>query len=161
MRAYTPVLFCFAALLTGCAATTEQAGPAARSELLETHWRPVEIDGKPVTISPGEREAHLVLTREGRVSGNTGCNSLGGVFRHSADGLRFDKLLMTRRTCVAPEGNALESAFVEALESTASHRISGESLELRDAAGVTRMRLEASRLDTEALLYAPGRIVLW
>ena len=84
-----------------------------------------------------------MLTREGKVSGDTGCNSLGGVFRHSADGLRFEKLFMTRRACAAAEANALEAAFVKALESTVSHRIMSESLELRDAAGVTRMRLEA------------------
>lgn len=146
MKRYTPVLFGVAALLTGCAAITEQAGPAARSELLETYWRLVEIDGKPITIPPGEREPHLVLTREGKVSGNTGCNSLGGVFRQSADVLRFEKLLMTRRACVAAEANALESTFVKALESTASHHIAGETLELRDAADAVRMRLEARPL---------------
>jgi heat shock protein HslJ len=45
--------------------------------------------------------------------------------------------------CLPEAGNVLEAAFVKALQSTASYWIIGESLELRDAAGVTRMRLEA------------------
>ena len=147
MNRFARVLFVLLALLAGCAVTTNNGAPdAAGAELLETHWRPVEIDGKPLTIQPGTREPHIVLTREGRVSGNTGCNSLGGAYRQSVDGLRFEKLVMTRRACVAPEANALESAFVKALESSVSHRIAGELLELRDAAGTVRIRFEARPL---------------
>ena len=144
MRAYTPVLFCFAALLTGCAATTEQAGPAVRLELQETYWRPVEIEGRPVVIHAGTREPHVILRREGaRINGYTGCNTLAGGFKHDGTRLNFGKLIMTRMACLPEAGHVLEAAFVKALHSTASYRIIGESLELRDAAGMTRMRLEA------------------
>lgn len=144
MSRFARVLFVLLALLAGCAVTTNNGAPdAAGAELLETHWRPVEIDGKPLTIQPGTREPHIVLTREGRVSGNTGCNSLGGAYRQSVDGLRFEKLVMTRRACVPEAGNVLESSFTKALDETVSYRIVRETLELRDVAGVTRMRLEA------------------
>jgi len=53
----------------------------ARASLLETYWRPVEIEGGPVMIHPGTREPHLVLSSEGnRVRGFTGCNNLTGAF---------------------------------------------------------------------------------
>jgi hypothetical protein len=87
------------------------------------------------------------------------------------------ELLMTRRACLVPEANALESAFVKAPQNTASHRVAGETLEVRDAAGAVRMRLgpahcaEAAKSGPQFPLVVPsGRrqygcpavdIVLW
>ena len=131
-----------AALIAGgCAA--QPSAPAA--SLLETYWRAAEIDGKPVTIRPGTRQPHVVLRREGsRISGFAGCNNLTGVFQLDGASLRIgDKLAMTRMACVG-EGDKLEAAFTRALTSTASHRIAGTRLELRDASGAARMIFEAA-----------------
>jgi copper homeostasis protein (lipoprotein) len=112
--------------------------------LLETYWRPVENESGRVLVHAGTREPHVILRREGaRISGYTGCNTLTGAFKHDGNILNFGKLIMTRMACLPEPGNVLEAAFVKALQSTASYRIIGESLELRDAAGMTRMRLEA------------------
>ena len=133
----------FAALVVGgCAA--QPGKPAAN--LTDTYWRVAEIDGKPITIRPGTREPHIVLRREAsRISGFAGCNNLGGAFQQEGATLRIgDKgLAMTRMACVGDEGNALETAFTNALTSTASYRITGDRLELRDAAGAVRMTFEA------------------
>ena len=127
-------------LISGCAATP----PPTRPGLLDTYWRPVEIDGNPVLIHPGTREPHLVLSKEGsRTNGYAGCNAFSGPFVHAGDALRFGPLAVTQRACIADEGNTLEASFLRALGATASQRITGESLELRDAAGKTRMRLES------------------
>jgi len=134
----------FERLLPGETCAPQAAG---RAELLETYWRPVEIFGIPVVIHKGVRELHIVLTREqNRVRGYTGCNTMSGAFRHEGDSLRFEKVAMTRRACIPPDANALESAFAKALDGAVSYRIVGESLELRDAAGATLMRLEARYL---------------
>lgn len=118
----------------------------AQAALLGTHWRPVEIDGKPVAIRPGAREPHFMLSAEGnRVHGFTGCNNLAGGFEQGADGFRFKALATTRMACL-PESD-LETRFLSALNVTASQRIVGETLELRDRDGKLRMRLEARYLD--------------
>ena len=130
-----------AATLVLCACATQSSTGAS---LADTYWRLSGIDGKPVAIHPGAREPHIVLKREGsRISGFAGCNNLGGTFQHEGVALRFgDKLAMTRMACVG-EGDALEGAFTKALVSTASYRISGEQLELRDTTGAVRMIFEA------------------
>jgi len=136
------VLACLVAAIAGGCVTPSSA-PSA--ELLDTYWRAVQIDGKPLVRRPGTRELHIVLRREGsRISGFAGCNSLAGGFRQDREILSFGNLAMTRMACVG-EGDALEAAFTKALGSTASWRITGNTLELRDAQGAARMTLEAGK----------------
>jgi heat shock protein HslJ len=112
-------------------------------ELLGTYWRAVEIDGKPVTVQSNKREPHFVLSAEGnRVQGSTGCNRLSGSFEQGPDSFRFKQMITTKIGCPPPV-NALERSFLKALEATTAVRISGNTLELKDAAGKVRMSLEA------------------
>jgi heat shock protein HslJ len=131
-----------AVIVAGCA--TQPVAPT--SDLLDTYWRVVLIDGQAVARRPGTREAHIVLRREdSRVSGFAGCNSLAGTFQQDGGTLRFgDKLAMTRMACVG-EGDALEAAFTKALLSTRSFRVAAGQLELRDAQGAARMILETRK----------------
>jgi heat shock protein HslJ len=116
-----------------------------QADLLETYWRPVEIETRPVVIRPGTREPHFVLSAEGnRVRGFTGCNNLAGGFAQGVDGFRFNGLVTTRMACL-PESD-LEAHFLSALNATTSQRVAGETLELRDRDGKLRMRLEARYL---------------
>ena len=147
------VLALIVVLVSGCAAMKHEtaigspAATAARAELLETYWRAVEIDGKPVVIHLGTREPHITLRREGgRVSGFAGCNALTGTFKQGAETIRFGPLAMTRMACMPADVTAMETAFTRALEDTVSYRIAGDSLDLRDEVGTVRMRLEARPL---------------
>jgi heat shock protein HslJ len=119
---------------------------AVTAELLGTYWRAVEIDGEPVVVTPGGREPHFVLSPEmRRVSGFSGCNRLVGSFDDGASGFRFRALAGTRMACPGP-GDALERRFLGALEATVKRRLTADSLELLDAQGAVRMRLEATPL---------------
>lgn len=118
----------------------------AQASLTNTYWRPVEIDGEPVILEAGQREPHFVLASEGkRVQGSTGCNRIMGSFEQDPDGLRFMGLASTRMAC-PPAIARLEVRFLDALSAVVSQRIIGESLELRDASGQLRMRLESRYL---------------
>ena len=125
-------------------------GPAKANPdaaLVGTYWRAVEIDGNPVTPRSKKREAHLVLMSEGRrVSGSTGCNRFTGTFEQTADSFRFSKMAVTKMACPPPL-DTLERAFLQALNVTATVRISGNTLELIDASGRVRLRLEARSLE--------------
>lgn len=122
--------------LAGCA----QPALSPPAPLSGTYWRAAEIEGVPYRAPVGAREAHLRFAAD-RVSGFTGCNSLTGGFERDGDRLRFKPLAMTRMACL-PAGD-LEARFVSAVNATTSHRVSGGTLELLDAAGKARMRLEA------------------
>jgi copper homeostasis protein (lipoprotein) len=118
----------------------------AQAELINTYWRPVEIDGEPVMLKATQQEPHFVLSVQGnRMRGSTGCNRIVGGFEQDAHGLRFQVLATTRMAC-PPAVARLETRFLDALNATASQRIIGESLELRDASGQLRMRLESRYL---------------
>ena len=118
----------------------------AQASLTNTYWRPVEIDGEAVTLESGQREPHFVLAPEGnRVQGSTGCNRIMGGFEQDGDGLRFTGLATTRMACPSTIAQ-LENRFMNALDAVTSQRIIGESLELRDASGQLRMRLESRYL---------------
>ena len=117
------------------------AGPDAA--LAGTYWRAVAIDGNPTVSLPKQREAHLVFAAEGnRVSGSTGCNRVVGTFTQTAEVLRFSPMASTKMAC-PPNLDAQERAFLEAVQATAAAQISGNTLELKDAAGKVRLRFEA------------------
>jgi len=118
----------------------------AQASLTNTYWRPVEIDGEPVLLQGAQREPHFVLSQQGnRVHGSTGCNRIMGGFEQDAESLRFTNLATTRMAC-PPAITQLEARFLEVLNAVTSQRIVGESLELRDASGQLRMRLESRYL---------------
>jgi heat shock protein HslJ len=80
-----------------------------------------------------------------RVQGFTGCNRMARSFEQDADRIRFKGHATTGTACSAGI-TYVEARFLDALNAVASQQIIGESLELRDAAGRLRMRLESHYL---------------
>lgn len=118
--------------------------PAPRSAALRsTEWRVVEIDGERVAFGDGRRQPRLTLDDEGKFSALTGCNTLGGSYALDPDGLRFIAGPMTMMACAEPASNAIERRFVDALAAVTSAQIAATTLDLKDASGKLRLRLEA------------------
>lgn len=127
-------------LLTGCA-QTDPSKPRVR--LIETYWRAVELEGRPVAIKAGTREPHLILRSDKNVaSGFSGCNSFRGGYELADGKLRFQSVASTRMACL-PESGDVEKHFLSAINATAAQRISGEMLELLDQDGKVRARFES------------------
>jgi heat shock protein HslJ len=117
------------------------AGPDAA--LTGVYWRAVAIDGKPAVPLPKKREAHIKFIAEGnRMIGSTGCNRFTGTFTQSGDSLHFSPLAVTKMAC-PPALDTQERAFLAALQATAAMHLAGNTLELKDASGKVRLRLEA------------------
>jgi copper homeostasis protein (lipoprotein) len=117
----------------------------ADSSLRGTYWKLVRLGDSPVSVGARQREAHLILANDAlRVSGSGGCNSLTGGFELKGDSLRFSGVAATMMAC--PEGMDQERRFLEALGQVARYRIRGSHLDLLDAQGATRARLEAVAL---------------
>jgi len=126
-------------LLAACA-----AAPGTPDEpLQDRYWRAVEIDGKPVDKSSGG-EPHVVLDKALRTHGADGCNRFNGSYQVDK-GLRFGLLASTMMACPPPVDSQAR-AFTQALSATADYRIRGQVMELLDAQGKTRLRLEATFL---------------
>lgn len=125
----------------------QAAAPSRSAEEVQferTHWRAVELAGKPVPPQDANHEPHLVFRRNGRVAGSDGCNRVTGRYKRSGSAMKFGQMAVTRMAC--PDTTEIERAFQQALESTASLQIAGDRLELFDAAG-TRLAAFAARRD--------------
>jgi heat shock protein HslJ len=122
-------------------ATCPPAAPRGAA-LRGTEWRALEIDGERLTFGDGQRRPTLKLDDDGKFTASTGCNNLGGDYTLDPDGLRFITGPMTLAACPAPS-DAVERRFIDALGAVKSAQISATTLDLKDASGKLRLRLEA------------------
>jgi heat shock protein HslJ len=94
----------------------------AQPSLIRTSWELADkVSGKVPTL----------ILEEGKVSGNSGCNSFfAEVKEMSSNGsLSFDKMGSTRMMCAAKEMET-ESYFLSMLSKVNKYSVSGETLEL-------------------------------
>lgn len=85
----------------GCGGTPAVALPRS---VVDGSWRVQSIAGRPVV--PGTRVT--MNFADGRVTGNTGCNSFNGSFRLEGGRLNAGPLATTRRACMGRLQNAQE-----------------------------------------------------
>jgi copper homeostasis protein (lipoprotein) len=129
------------------ASPRETCGPRyASADLLDTNWVLTALSGKPVLIGEKQREPNIVLhSKDQRVAGFSGCNRVLGGYTLKGDALSFGQLAGTMMACVG-EGMELEQAFLAALGQVAKWKVTGQHLELADAAGKVLARFEARPL---------------
>jgi peptidyl-Lys metalloendopeptidase len=125
------------ALMAACAAAAQDQPPAQGGTLQDTEWVLVSlndntlIEGKAVTLRFGETS----------IEGAGGCNTYGGSYIASEDGLRLSDVYWTEMACVEPKGiMEQEQAYFQALNAAARYRVAqdqsgGDRLELYDEAG--------------------------
>jgi copper homeostasis protein (lipoprotein) len=119
--------------------------PVAKPGLLDTDWKLTYLGDVPAEHFEGQREAHIVLHEDNRVSGSDGCNLLNGGFTREGDRLAFSRIATTLMAC--PQGAEQEQRFHQALANTARYRILSEYLELLDGTGVALARFAANTSD--------------
>ena len=116
--------------------------PPRGAALRDTEWRVVEIDGDRPAFQGGRDRPFLKLSDDDTYTGSTGCNAIAGKFELDPDGLRFGPSATTRRACTDP-GGEIETRFLAALAGVRQAQIAGTTLDLVDANGKRRLRLEA------------------
>lgn len=117
--------------------------PPPRSAALRgTEWRVIEIDGNRLAFGDGVRRPTLTLDDVGKFTASTGCNTMGGDYMLDPDGLRFIPGPMTLAAC-QPPSDAVARRFIDALGAARSAQIAVTTLDLKDASGKLRLRLEA------------------
>ena len=131
------------ALLLGLSACAS-VSPVPDESLLNTYWRAIEVEGKPAVAVNNRNEPHFVLAAEYRAHGSDGCNRFNGSYDLS-QGLRFGRMASTMMACIPPV-DVQAREFTTALLETANYRVKGRVIELLDAKGRVRLRLEATPL---------------
>jgi len=108
--------------------------------ILDTRWRLVELFGKPVAGS--ERFPFILLdSKEGRISGFGGCNSISGSYElRAGNRIRFSNMASTMMAC--PDMDA-EQEFFKLLALTDNFACDGKNLFLHKARMAPLARFEA------------------
>lgn len=101
----------------------------ATAPLENTEWKLLVLGGRPARVLENAAVPQLQLTSaQRRLSGNTGCNTMGGSYVLAGDSLRFGTITVTRRACVDEEMNRQEGIFLEALDATRTWKAAGDTL---------------------------------
>jgi heat shock protein HslJ len=125
---------------TEVAKTTEAT---MSTELLETYWKVVEINGQAVVNPPAnQKEAHLLLKKDGnRLQGSGGCNTLMGSYElMEGNRIKFSGVASTRMAC--PD-MSIETELGKAIEMADNYAINGKFLMLHKAKMAPLVKFEA------------------
>jgi heat shock protein HslJ len=126
--------------------TASSAPSAAGATGLEgTLWRLtgyVGADGKTVAVP--DAIAASATFAEKTLSGHTGCNDYTGGYTVDGDKLTIGPLATTKKAC-GPAETVVESAYLAALGLVAAYAISGDTLELKTAAGKAGLSFTATQ----------------
>jgi heat shock protein HslJ len=122
-------------------AIPSRANPGS-APLENTYWKLTSLGGSPIVTAPRQREAHLILQPANRrVTGSGGCNRLSGSYQVNGDRISLGRVASTMMACV--DGMKTEQNFLKALGRAIRWRISGQRLELLDAAGTALVSFDA------------------
>ncbi len=103
--------------------------PGGGAGITGQEWRPTVISGREM---PAEAGMFVRFAVDGSIDGNGGCNSFFGALQKTDDGIAVGELGATQMAC--PEDIMdRETAFMQALQSTARLEIGENSLQLLSA----------------------------
>ena len=112
--------------------------------LVDREWSFAWMDGVS-SIPRGVAVPSIRFGSDGRLGGNTGCNSAGAAYAVEGDRLTISSMFTTKRACADPVGNEIERKYIAALERTRRFRIAGGELELLDEGGAVLARFAYQR----------------
>lgn len=123
MKKYWLVLL--AILLAVSACTTEEPSASLLGSWKLTSYGPASAP----TPAVADAEAGLTFHEGGTVTGNSGCNGLGGSYTIEGDQVTFSEIVATLMACDDPR-MVQEDAVQQVLTDTATYKIEGNTLTL-------------------------------
>jgi heat shock protein HslJ len=123
MKKYLVPLILIALLLSAC---------TSQEKSLAGSWKLTSYGPEGSSIPAAENtEAGLTFNEDGTVTGNSGCNGLGGEYTVEGDQIEFGPFVSTLMACEDPI-MAQESAMLQVLTGTATFDIEGDTLRLKN-----------------------------
>jgi heat shock protein HslJ len=98
------------------------------------------LDGRDVI---SHSKASLIVSVEGRMSGNGSCNAMFGHSKIEGHSMVFEMIGSTKMACVDPDVSGQEHRYFDALHQVASWRVQDDRLYLTDRAHVDVLVYEA------------------
>jgi heat shock protein HslJ len=108
-----------------------------------------ELEGVPWVLASGvevvgwEDVAPSATFADGRVAGSTGCNRFNGAYTADGESLELSQVASTEMACMPP-ADAVESAFLAALQRVAVWGVEDDELVLHDADHEEVLRFRAA-----------------
>lgn len=125
MKRYYLVLLVIALAISACTAQAKATDDSLVGSWKLTSYGPVSAPIPAVA----DTEAGLTFKEDGTVTGNSGCNGLGGNYASEGDQIKFDQIVSTLMACDDPR-MAQEAAVQKVLTDTATFKIEGNTLTL-------------------------------
>ncbi|MBN2115620.1 MAG: META domain-containing protein [Anaerolineales bacterium] len=123
MKKYLLILFVIALVVSAC--TAEEP-----SVSLIGSWKLISYGpASAPTPAVADTQAGLTFNEDGTVTGNSGCNGLGGSYAVEGDQITFGEIVMTLMACDDPR-MVQENAFQQVLANTAAYKVEGNTLML-------------------------------
>ncbi|MGH3716001.1 MAG: META domain-containing protein [Micromonosporaceae bacterium] len=92
------------------------------------------VDGQTASSVPAGVKAHLTFGDDGKVTGNAGCNQLGGSYTTAQDTITFANIGVTRMAC-GGEKDTVEKSVLAVLDGEVTYRVEGQVLTLEHPSG--------------------------
>lgn len=130
-------------LIIACKSTKKTATTTAKADAtqLEGTWELHYITGSRVSFEglyPHKKPSITFRVADGKISGNTGCNTFIGIFKVNGNIMDFtNPLALSRMTCPGTG----ETVFLESLKKVNTYNIEGKTLSFMSG-GTETMRLE-------------------
>ncbi len=125
MKKYLMALVTIALALSACATKNNASSTRLIGSWELTSYGPANAQ----TPSVGDAGAELTFKEDGTVTGNSGCNSLGGNYTVKGDQVTFKQIISTLMACDDPR-MAQEAVVQKVLTDTATLKIEGNTLTL-------------------------------
>jgi heat shock protein HslJ len=125
------------AVATPAPTATPVPPPPTPDPLANTRWDVVNLNtGQAIESLLPDTAATLDFGGDGRLGGSSGCNTYQGPYRTSENTIAIGPLSATSQFCTEPAGvMEQETQLLAALQSAATFRITGNQLEMQNAAG--------------------------
>ena len=122
MKKYLLILFILSLALSACASGSNS--PSLIGSWKLTAYGPADSPVPAVEDS----EASLTFNADGTLTGNGGCNGLGGEDKVNGDQIEFGPIMSTLMACVDDGRMTQEGVVTQVMTDTASYQIEGNTL---------------------------------
>ena len=144
-------------VVTATAVPTTTVATTVTLPLEGTSWTLSGLaDAKGVVTQPLTSTQVTAMFKAGRITGSAGCNNYSAAFRTTSTTLQINSAVALTRKACEPAISKQEAAYLNALGRSATYKITGAKLELRNAAGAVVASFTGTAPAAPAAMPAPA-----